>query len=42
MVQFAHDDSRNAFLRMLKNTGWLLGGKGFGAISSLIYLAISP
>lgn len=40
MVQVAHDDSRNAFLRMLKNTGWLLGGKGFGALSSLIYLAI--
>lgn len=26
--------------RMLTNTVWLLGGKGFGAICSLLYLAI--
>ena len=26
--------------RMLANTAWLLGGKGFGAVCSLIYLAI--
>lgn len=26
--------------RILRNIGWLLGGKGFGAISSLLYLAI--
>ena len=26
--------------RILKNVAWLLGGKGFGAICSLIYLAI--
>ena len=25
---------------ILKNLGWLLGGKGFGAVCSLIYLAI--
>ena len=29
-----------AWRRILGNFGWLLGGKGFGAISSLIYLAI--
>ena len=26
--------------RIIKNTAWLLGGKGFGAVCSLIYLAI--
>ncbi|GGD76604.1 teichoic acid transporter [Croceicoccus mobilis] len=26
--------------RMLANLGWLLGGKGFGAVCSLVYLAI--
>ena len=26
--------------RMLANTAWLLGGKGFGAVCSFIYLAI--
>ncbi|MFZ1741564.1 MAG: lipopolysaccharide biosynthesis protein [Pontixanthobacter sp.] len=26
--------------RILGNVGWLLGGKGFGAVSSLLYLAI--
>lgn len=26
--------------RILKNVGWLLGGKGFGAVCSLVYLAI--
>ncbi|MGB7374498.1 lipopolysaccharide biosynthesis protein [Pontixanthobacter sp.] len=26
--------------RIVQNAGWLLGGKGFGAVSSLIYLAI--
>ena len=28
------------FRRVLKNIGWLLGGKGFGAVCSLVYLAI--
>lgn len=28
------------FRRVLKNIGWLLGGKGFGAVCSLFYLAI--
>lgn len=28
------------FRRVLKNIGWLLGGKGFGAVCSLLYLAI--
>ncbi len=32
--------AQTAFRRILKNAGWLLGGKGFGAVSSLIYLAI--
>ncbi|HET6538267.1 MAG TPA: oligosaccharide flippase family protein [Sphingopyxis sp.] len=29
------------FARILANTGWLLGGKGVGAILSIIYLAIA-
>jgi O-antigen/teichoic acid export membrane protein len=29
-----------AFTRILRNTGWLLGGKGVGAVLSLAYLAI--
>ena len=29
-----------ALRTILKNVGWLLGGKGFGAVSSLLYLAI--
>jgi O-antigen/teichoic acid export membrane protein len=36
----ANDESQKALRRMLGNFGWLLGGKGFGAVSSLIYLAI--
>jgi O-antigen/teichoic acid export membrane protein len=40
MQRSAEDESRMALRRMLSNFGWLLGGKGFGAISSLIYLAI--
>lgn len=35
-----HPEYELAWRRMLGNFGWLLGGKGFGAISSLIYLAI--
>lgn len=34
------DNSGEGFRRVLKNIGWLLGGKGFGAGCSLIYLAI--
>ena len=30
----------DAFARILANTGWLLGGKGVGAVLSLAYLAI--
>lgn len=40
MVQAEQNESRSALLRIAKNTGWLIGGKGFGAVSSLIYLAI--
>lgn len=40
MHRSAEDESRMALRRMLSNFGWLLGGKGFGAVSSLIYLAI--
>jgi O-antigen/teichoic acid export membrane protein len=40
MQRSAEDESRMALRRMLSNFGWLLGGKGFGAVSSLIYLAI--
>ena len=28
------------FVRVLRNTAWLLGGKGFGAVCSIVYLAI--
>lgn len=28
------------YRRIFKNIGWLLGGKGFGAVCSLVYLAI--
>lgn len=31
---------RDAFSRILHNTGWLLGSKGVGAVLSLFYLAI--
>lgn len=36
------DDSagRTSFSSILRNTGWLLGGKGVGALLSLAYLAI--
>lgn len=40
MQRRADDESRKALRRMLGNFGWLLGGKGFGAVASLIYLAI--
>lgn len=30
----------DGFARILANTGWLLGGKGVGAVLSLVYLAI--
>src|SRR5690606_20967759 len=30
----------DGFARILANTGWLLGGKGVGAVLSLAYLAI--
>lgn len=40
MHRRAEDESRKALRRMLANFGWLLGGKGFGAVVSLIYLAI--
>jgi O-antigen/teichoic acid export membrane protein len=33
-------EDRSLLGRMLANLGWLIGGKGFGAICSLIYLAI--
>ena len=32
--------ARDGFARILANTGWLLGGKGVGAVLSLAYLAI--
>lgn len=34
------EPGRPAFQRILANTLWLLGGKGFGAVLSLVYLAI--
>ena len=33
-------DARSLLKRMLANTAWLVGGKGFGAGCSLVYLAI--
>lgn len=36
----ANNETQRALRLMLGNFGWLLGGKGFGAISSLIYLGI--
>ena len=32
--------AQDGFSRILANTGWLLGGKGVGAVLSLAYLAI--
>lgn len=40
MPASADHESRAALRRILDNFGWLLGGKGFGAVSSLVYLAI--
>ncbi|WP_336959797.1 lipopolysaccharide biosynthesis protein [Sphingobium aquiterrae] len=33
-------EANAAFSRILRNTGWLLGGKGIGGVLSLFYLAI--
>lgn len=33
-------ESSSPFVRVLRNTAWLLGGKGFGAVCSIVYLAI--
>lgn len=33
-------ENTSPFGRILRNTAWLLGGKGFGAVCSIIYLAI--
>ncbi|PEQ12310.1 polysaccharide biosynthesis family protein [Novosphingobium sp. PC22D] len=35
-----HDNNTSAIRRILQNTAWLLGGKGFGALCSIVYLAI--
>ncbi len=35
-----HDQPRSLMARMLTNVAWLIGGKGFGAVCSLAYLAI--
>lgn len=42
MVQSLENGNQagEGFRRVLKNIGWLLGGKGFGAVCSLVYLAI--
>jgi len=40
MLGSANNETQRALRRMLGNFGWLLGGKGFGAVSSLIYLGI--
>lgn len=36
----ANNETQRSLRLMLGNFGWLLGGKGFGAVSSLIYLGI--
>ncbi|HEX7740925.1 MAG TPA: oligosaccharide flippase family protein [Sphingobium sp.] len=36
----ASGGAKDGFARILANTGWLLGGKGVGAVLSLAYLAI--
>ena len=33
-------ERRDGFRKILSNMAWLLGGKGFGAVASLIYLAL--
>lgn len=33
-------ENSSPFVRVLRNTAWLLGGKGFGAVCSIVYLAI--
>ncbi len=40
MLGSANNETQRALRLMLGNFGWLLGGKGFGAVSSLIYLGI--
>lgn len=36
----AEDSRRGGLLNILRNVAWLMGGKGFGAICSIAYLAI--
>lgn len=36
----SEQNAATGFRRVLKNIGWLLGGKVFGAVCSLVYLAI--
>lgn len=40
MAAKSEDDSKSPLRRILQNTTWLLGGKGFGALCSIVYLAI--
>lgn len=40
MVERRPGKAQDGFSRILANTGWLLGGKGVGAVLSLAYLAI--
>jgi len=40
MAAMSEDDSKSPIKRILHNTSWLLGGKGFGAVCSIVYLAI--
>jgi len=39
-TQPEHAERRGSLGKILHNTGWMLGGKGFGAVVSTIYLAI--
>lgn len=40
MAKQTSDSRRGSVRNILHNTGWMLGGKGFGAVLSTIYLAI--
>ena len=40
MPQQEPASAKQALLQIVKNASWLLGGKAFGAVSSLLYLAI--
>jgi len=40
MARSRNGEPRGGFSNILRNLAWLLGGKGFGAVCSIVYLAI--